>query len=501
MAADTAQPDFSDGSMLALYPPPELAAELALPGGLPVDELHLTLAYTGHAVDVDPDALATAARTLAARGPVDAMVSGHARFTGGDKGDVVVALVDSAGLEDLRVDALRELGDRGISVPREHGFTAHITLAYLPPDEPDLLDRLDARPVTFDTVSAVHGDDRTDTEFNTAESLAHPIGPYARTAYAQGWAASGGPMTDRVRAGSVAAIRYAIDHQHDPDVLEATLRLGHLEGVWATVYARRDQLLADTLAAVLAAWRDAIAELELGGIVRWYRAGEGITESASDDAATQRAIDAARVLLHALPETRAYARLRQELRDGLVAAQTEGTVGALALAADQVGQRGFDHAAAYDHIHAALADLESTWADADGWLGRMVSGAAGDLGRRLAALKRSGGSYQDMLDAAEDVLGSGDVRSVSYIVDMAVHQSLTVGALDLWSREGVAQVDFFTAGDSRVCVACEQAESASPYDTGSAPHPPLHGGCRCTLAARNPIRLATLAPFLPQEVA
>ena len=321
------------------------------------------------------------------------------------------------------------------------------------------------------------------------------IAPFARTAFAQGWAMSGGPMTDRVKAGCVAALEFAAEHADAADVLEATLRLGHLEGTWAKVYERRDALLAKTAAEMQATWQAMWKQLDVGALIRWFRAGEGLVSEA-DDAATLRAIDAARVLLHALPETDAYATLRQQLRDGILAAQVEGQVGALAIAADQLGKVGFNYDTAYDHIHKALSNLESTWADADEWLAQMVKGAAGDLGRKLAALVRDRAPYQDMVDAADEILGSGDVRAVAYTVDMAVHQSLTVGAMDLWSREGVQQINFMTAGDNRVCAVCNQAEADNPHTMADAPRPPLHGGCRCTNTAVNPIRLATIAPFL-----
>jgi 2'-5' RNA ligase len=497
-----AQPDFSDGSMVALYPPADLARELAIPGGLPVDELHCTIAYTGDAVDIDAGALTDAVHAVAGRDPITATISGHARFTGGDKGDVVVALVDSADIEDLRQAVVAALADRGIDIPRDHGFTAHITLAYVPAAEDCPVERLDARPAVFASVAAVHGNDCVQVSFTTPDQMEsaarQAIVPYARTAFAQGWAMSGGPMTDRVKAGCVAAVEHACAHADDPDVLEATLRLGHLEGTWAKVYQRRDKLLADTTATVTETWHSMIDQVDVGAVVRWYRALEGLTtEARTDDPELVRATDTARVLLHALPETTGWAEIRQQLRDGIVAAQTEGSVGALAIAADSLNLPGFNFDTAYDHFHTALTQLESTWTDADAWLGRMVNGSAGDLGRRLAALVRADASYEDMVAGALDVLGSTDVRAVSTVVDLAVHQSLTTGAMNLWAREGVQQVDFYTAGDSRVCAACEKAEANGPYDlTADPPRPPLHPLCRCTLTARNPISLATLQPFL-----
>src|SRR5215475_1321028 len=91
-------------------------------------------------------------------------------------------------------------------------------------------------------LSVVHGEDRLDLP------LQDGLAAIAREAYAMGWAASRGPMTDRVRAGSVAAVDLALAHWDEPGVLEATLQLGHLEGIWAGIFDRRLQLHADSLA-------------------------------------------------------------------------------------------------------------------------------------------------------------------------------------------------------------------------------------------------------------
>lgn len=159
-AGEGAQPDYSGSCMIALWPPPVVAEKLAVPGGLPPDEIHLTVAYTGDAADVDPDALAAAARALADRPPVDAVISGHARFTGGDDGDVIVALADSPALDALRRDAETVLEQHGVAIPSEHGFTAHMTICYTDPAAPDPVGRIEPFPVTFGAVSAQHGTQR-----------------------------------------------------------------------------------------------------------------------------------------------------------------------------------------------------------------------------------------------------------------------------------------------------------------------------------------------------
>jgi 2'-5' RNA ligase len=109
---------------------------------------------------VDQFALASAAQELASRAPVTAVISGHARFTGGSDGDVIVALADSPALDVLRRDAENALAVRGITLPSEHGFTPHLTICYLEPGDPDPVGRLDAFPVTFPAVAAEYGTGR-----------------------------------------------------------------------------------------------------------------------------------------------------------------------------------------------------------------------------------------------------------------------------------------------------------------------------------------------------
>jgi 2'-5' RNA ligase len=159
-AMDTAQPDYSGSCMIALYPPPDVAEQLAIPGGLAADEIHLTVAYTGDCADVDQFTLVAAASALAGRQPAAATISGHARFTGGDNGDVIVALVDSPMLDALRRSAVDALASRGIATPSEHGFTAHMSICYLNPGDPDPVGRLEPLPVTFDGISAEYGTQR-----------------------------------------------------------------------------------------------------------------------------------------------------------------------------------------------------------------------------------------------------------------------------------------------------------------------------------------------------
>src|SRR4029450_13999398 len=104
--------------MVALMLPQTVAESLTVPGGLPAEDLHVTLAYLGKVSEVDdpsqflPDLLAAAGEVAAAPGPVSGTISGVGRFNGdGGDGDPVYATVDCPGLDELRVDLIRALRD------------------------------------------------------------------------------------------------------------------------------------------------------------------------------------------------------------------------------------------------------------------------------------------------------------------------------------------------------------------------------------------------------
>ncbi|WP_282775889.1 2'-5' RNA ligase family protein [Nocardia sp. CC201C] len=124
------------GAMVALVPAAEDAARLALDGGEPVDELHLTLAYLGEAAEWTPeqtDAVRMAISELAPSGPVLGEVWGHALFNPDTDGKqpCAVYLVGADGLTDLRQAVLGALLDTGGPVPEQHDpFVPHVTAGY-----------------------------------------------------------------------------------------------------------------------------------------------------------------------------------------------------------------------------------------------------------------------------------------------------------------------------------------------------------------------------------
>lgn len=482
----TDQPDFKDGVMVALYPSAADAARYVLMDGTPADDMHVTMAYLGHTDEVDRDALLAAVEALGSRPGFVANVSGHARFTG-DEQDVLVALIDAPDIETLRRDLVAALDDQGIRPASEHGFTAHMTLMYLNPQDPSPINRLDTDPLMFDTVWVVYGEERI--PFPMSDPTAESIRPYARTAYAQGWAASGGPMTDGVKAGCIAVMDLCVEHYQDPDVLEVALHLGHLEGVWATVFHRRDALYAHHIRVVRALWRRAVADLDVAGAVTQIRQAAGLTEAKIDRDFLRRVREAARAagvrLLQWIPGKAVWQDVRDAMRAVVTAGRAEGFADALGVAASEQHVLGFDFDIAFEHAYAALENLGDAWAQADPWLEKMMGRAADEFGRTLGDLAANGADYEQMVAAGMDVLQDtvADEGIVGFIVDWAASAGMSRGALDLYASEGVTQVTWMTAGDSRVCVICEQHGIDSPFLITDFPEMPAHPRCRCVASA------------------
>jgi 2'-5' RNA ligase len=476
------QPDYTGSCMIALYPPPEVAGALAVPDGLDPDDMHITIAYTGDAADVDPEALNAAAKALASRPPFTAMISGHARFTGGEQ-DCIVALADSPTLEKLRGDARAALGEQGIAIPSEHGFVPHLTIRYLGADEDDPVGRLASFPVTFTAVSAVHGKDRTDYPLASDPELPQ----LAAEAYLTGWALSGGPLTERATPGCAAAIAAALGNAHDPRVLEVTLDLGKLEGTWALVYKRREDLIADHVGKIQVIWRKAAKHLDAGRMVRSFRQQAGLTRESKDpwvEVLRAEAIAAAAGLLNGIRSGPEFGDLVAAIELSLAASMAEGKTAALAVAAEQAGQDGFDWDLAYSHMYEPLTHLEDLPGAADEWVQRLIDGNAGDIGRALASLAGNGGTYDDMVSTVADLTSGSTIRAVQTLIDYMMTGSANQGALNLYASEGVTHYDVLTAGDARVCPACEQAEQDNPHElaAGAEPVVPEHVGCRCAVA-------------------
>jgi hypothetical protein len=326
----------------------------------------------------------------------------------------------------------------------------------------------------------------------------------AREAYGQGWALSGGPMTDRVRAGCVAAVELAVANPDHPGILEATLHLGHMEGTWAHIFERREQVQARNTRAIRKAWRNLAARLDLDRLVRAVRRRAGLSTGPAEaefDAVTDQELAAiVRATLVNLDRNDAeWTEIRHAFADAVRTGRAEGRAEALALAADMHARVGFDFDLAFEDAYAALEHIHEIVTDADTWLDRFLGDEASDFGRLLGGMARDGASWEDMRDQAADLLDDPDARALNIAIDQVTGRALSQGALDLYASEGVALWDFLTAGDARVDTTCEDAETNGPYKVGEGPTPPLHPFCRCAVAAREPLPIDLLSRYLPTE--
>lgn len=188
--ADGEAPAVHRGGMIALVPADPHA--LAVDGGDPVDELHLTLAYLGDDIsgwtDQQREAVHNLGRSMAeTSNGVDARVFAHAHFNpdGGADGDkeacAVYLIGDGASLaadREYLIERLREnLGEA--SMPEQHApFVPHVTAGY--GVDPSALSF--TGPVRFDRVRVALGGDVTDYPMGGGEAMvaaALPVLPYA----------------------------------------------------------------------------------------------------------------------------------------------------------------------------------------------------------------------------------------------------------------------------------------------------------------------------------
>lgn len=331
----------------------------------------------------------------------------------------------------------------------------------------------------------------------------HEITPYLRKAFAYGWAASGGPMTPRVKEACRVAVAMGCEHPEDTDVFEVTLKLGSLEGTWARVYERRELLYTKHIQAITTAWRPLAKSLPVTMAVDRFRRATGLTEASDPEKkARAAAAQAAAVwLLHQAaddPSDPVYMAVVEAIASGLKDGMAEGEAGAIALAAQEAHIVGIDFDIAFRDAWKALEKLGDYWAESRGWLGQIINGAAASVGQLLARLAEEGADRDAMVEAVEALLDNDDVRAVTTLVDLAMGQSFSRGALALYAREGIRQVDFFTAGDTRVCPVCDTFEREGPYTLLEAPHPSIHPFCRCTLVATQPLQALDFTPYLPK---
>ncbi|MFG3709207.1 2'-5' RNA ligase family protein [Micromonospora sp. NPDC047670] len=256
--------------MVCLDLPDDVAEQLAVPGGLPAGELHVTLVYLGKELtDAQRAQVADiTAAVAAAHPPLAGQLGGLGQFPPGDDGVPVWAPVDVPGLAELRQDLVQQLAAAGLPVAGERGYTPHLTLTYLTgPDEPTP-DPVPPTSVRFDAVTWTHGPVWTAvplagaaanlrTETAVSEST-HPDRVPGRVVEAKGTDAAGGRIF-RVRI--IAAGESKNRRRYPQPILAAAAPL--YEGAQAYDHHRtEDELRTSTIAGLVGSYRNVAAEAD-----------------------------------------------------------------------------------------------------------------------------------------------------------------------------------------------------------------------------------------------
>jgi hypothetical protein len=303
----------------------------------------------------------------------------------------------------------------------------------------------------------------------------HPIAEFAAEAYAAGVTRSGGLLTERVQAGARAAVALAIEHHDDPRVLELTLDLGRLEGLWARLFKRREDLIRHHTGLVTDAWRAILTAELINDAIAAVRRDDG---SDDPDRWKTAVLAAVAAMTASLPNRPAWTQLRQAIRDALAAGQAEGAAAASVLHADRTQQPQPDWGTEYDDALAVATARPQLWADTDTWASKLVGRIAHDLGRALTS-QGVDASDDELRQAANHSARTGDLPAIGFTVDWAMTAAAGAGALAAYVARGQTLLNWTTAGDGRVCVACEDNEANGPYTPIEFPALPQHPGCRC----------------------
>lgn len=173
-----------DGAMIALVPTAADAERLALPGGEPADQLHLTLAYLGKADDWDEQqrqALIELVRQQAAtHPPVEGTAFGAAHWNPNSEYPAWVLNVGGDSLTPTHAGVWQALLAGDWTLPAQHSpWLAHLCLSY--DDDPTLVTAMEQRlgPVTFDRLRVAFAEKHVDFPLtggvDGGEAAARPV--------------------------------------------------------------------------------------------------------------------------------------------------------------------------------------------------------------------------------------------------------------------------------------------------------------------------------------
>lgn len=168
------------GLFVGCWLQPEDANAVHLPGGETPDALHVTLAYIGDLDELPAGAFETASEAVqaiaATTAPIEGTVPGYGMFRGGEN-DVFWAAVDVPGLAELRQRVCDRLTAMALPSRSEHGWTPHITLAYLEPGTFAYLDDWEQLALRLDSITLTVSDDSQRATWPLSREPVEPAAP------------------------------------------------------------------------------------------------------------------------------------------------------------------------------------------------------------------------------------------------------------------------------------------------------------------------------------
>ena len=183
LVAAAAGDDIQTGAMIALVPSPEDAQRLAIPGGEPAEDLHLTLLYLGEASQFDgvwrEQLISWVTNDLAPTWDyVEADGFAPAWFNPTGEEPCLVMACSGGDLAEIYESVLAEVTETVADLPQQHApWIPHVTLAYqaVPPgtllDMDDMQQAINATgPISFDRLRLAFAGEVFDIPLGSAQA-------------------------------------------------------------------------------------------------------------------------------------------------------------------------------------------------------------------------------------------------------------------------------------------------------------------------------------------
>lgn len=210
------------GVMVAWMLPRHVAEMIAVPGGEPLQDLHLTLAYLGDASAMSADdsrkLVGIVGEVCNRHLQIIGALNGFGRFTGKPDSDVepLWVGVNLPGLLTLQADLAEALKASGLPLATDYDYHPHITVAYVPIEQATPSVTVAPVGITLDALTVCVGPHRYELDL-VEDSENWNSSEYVATAY----------LPDLTKAvGAVAADRYTLGPWYVPNQIDA-------HGEWA----------------------------------------------------------------------------------------------------------------------------------------------------------------------------------------------------------------------------------------------------------------------------